>query len=90
MTLALAKHATLLQVDGNGRANQQKMLTATKSLTVGMEWENNWKPVIVWQKVKKDHPVIINPAKAMMNENRKVNWSTYKNINASTDAAKEF
>ena len=83
-------HATMLQVAGDGEANREKMVTATKALTVGTDWEKNSKPDVVWRKVCTDHPALINPSKAVSNEDRRVDWLTFNNINAWIEAAKEF
>ncbi len=80
----------MLQVAGNGKANRQKMLAVTKALMVGTEWEKKMKPDAVWKKVRYDYPSLINPVKDVINEDRRVNWLTYKNINAWTDAAKDY
>ena len=66
------------------------MVTVTKALTVGTEWEDKLKPDVVWRKVRQDHPAIINPSKAISNEDRRVDWLTYKNTNAWMDAAKDY
>ena len=44
----------------------------------------------VWRKTRTKHPEILNPVKTKNNEDRRVEWLTYKNIIDWTARAKEF
>ena len=90
LTETLAAHATMLQVSGEGDVNRQKMVIAGKALMMGTEWEHKICPDYLWRKVREDHPALLNPVKQKHNEDRRVDWLTYKNVNDWTDRAKAY
>mmetsp|Transcript_11460 Transcript_11460/g.17411 ORF Transcript_11460/g.17411 Transcript_11460/m.17411 type:complete len:192 (+) Transcript_11460:313-888(+) len=90
ITETLAAHATMMQVSGEGEANRQNMVLAAKALMMGMEWEKKICPDYLWRKVREDHPAILNPMRQKHNEDRWVDWLTYKNVNDWTDQEKAY
>ena len=90
LTETLAAHATMMQVSGEGEANRQKMVIAGKALMMGTEWEQKICPDYLWRKVREDHPALLNPVKQKHNEDRRVDWLTYKNVNDWIDLAKAY
>ena len=91
ITKALATHATMMQVSAEeGEASGQKMLTMSRALKIGTEWEGKFTDEWAWRKARADHPEILNPVKAKNHEDRRAEWLTYNNINEWTDGAKAF
>ena len=90
LTKILVAHAAMMQVSGEGEANRQKMVITAKALMMGTEWEQKICPDYLWRKVREDHPVILNPIKQKHNEDRRVDWLTYKNVNDWTDRSKAY
>ena len=88
-TAALAVHATMMQVSGEGEASGKKMITIAKALTVGTKWDGKVQPEWIWRKTRMDNPAIMNPAKTRDGEDHRVDWLTFSNINQWTDAAKK-
>ena len=90
ITGALAEHAVMMQVSGEGEANKEKMLNAATALIVGTEHEGQMDPSWMYTKTLRDFPEIMNPVKAKDNDDRRVDWTTYKNLNDWTDGAKKL
>ena len=87
-TDALAAHATMLQISGEGEATKDKMTTAAQGLIADTEWDGKLKPSYMWWRTYSDNPALILPAMARDNDDRRVDWLTFSNINTWTDAAK--
>ena len=66
------------------------MMITVKALMMGTEWEQKICPDYLWRKVREDHPAILNPVKQKHNEDRRVDWLTYKNVNDWIDRAKAY
>ena len=64
------------------------MMHATVALTVWTKWEDKLDHIQVWNKVRYDHPGIINPVKAKDNEDRQIDLLTFNSINEWTDTVK--
>lgn len=89
-TKAMAIHATMLQVSGEGEACKQNMLSTSRALTAGTVHEGEFNHEYAVRKMRKVHANILLPAKAKNNEDRRVEWCTYRNIMSWTDAVKKY
>ena len=87
-TDALAAHATMLQIAGEGEATKDKMTLAAQGLIGNTEWDGNIKPDYMWWRTYTDNPALMLPVMAKDNDDRRVDWLTFSNINSWTDAAK--
>ena len=87
---ALATHSTMMQVAGEGEASSGKMISLTAGLVAGTAWENKFNLDYCWRRTRAKNPAILNPVKAKNNEDRRVEWLTYKNIMDWTERAKQF
>ena len=90
LTMAVATHATMMQVSGECEASGAKMKATIEALALGTDWESKVNPEYVWRKTRKEHPEILNPVQAKNHEDRRVDWLSFANINTWTDVAKEY
>jgi hypothetical protein len=90
LTHGLACHAVMMQSSGEGEASSLKMRLLAGALTMGTLHENKFSTNYLWRKTRKEHPRMIMPVKAINNEDRRVDWLTYKNIKDWNQKAKEF
>ena len=90
LPLALAQHAVMLQVSGEGEATGASIKCLTAAVVAGTEWENKFSTEYVWRKSRRLHPEILMPHSAKNNEDRRVDWLSYNNIMKWTARAKEF
>ncbi len=80
----------MMQASGEGEASSLKMRAIANAITIGTHFENKFSADYLWRKTRVDHPRLILPAKAINNEDRRVDWLTYKNIIDWNKAAKSF
>jgi len=80
----------MLQTSGEGEASGAGMKCLTEGLVAGTKWENEFSTDYVWRKTRRDHPEILIPVYAKNNEDRRVEWLSYKNIIDWTARAKQF
>jgi hypothetical protein len=66
------------------------MRAISSAITLGTQFENKFSTDYLWRKTRLDHPRLIFPAKAIDNEDRRVDWLTYQNITDWNIAAKKF
>ena len=66
------------------------MKVLVEGLMAGTKWEDKIDPGYLWRKTRACHPEVLNPLKAKKNEDRRVEWLTYKNITHWTTRAKDF
>jgi hypothetical protein len=90
LTHGLACHAVMMQSSGEGEASSLKMRALAGALTMGTRHENKFSTDWLWRRTRNDHPRMIMPAKAINNEDRRVDWLTYKNIKDWNQKAKEY
>jgi hypothetical protein len=90
LTHGLACHSVMMQASGEGEASSLKMRAISSAVTLGTKFENTFSTDYLWRKTRLDHPRLIMPAKAIDNEDRRVDWLTYKNINDWNTRAKSF
>ena len=90
LPLALAQHAVMLQVSGEGEATGAAIKCLAEGIVSGTEWENKFNTEYVWRKSRRLHPEILMPHSAKNNEDRRVDWMSYSNIMEWTARAKEF
>ncbi len=86
----LSMHVPMMQIAGEGEATARAMVTTTKALTVGTSWEDSVNADYAWRAVRRRHPEVVMPTKAKDNEDHRVEWLTFQNINDWTDAAKKL
>ena len=80
----------MMQATGEGEASSLKMRAISSAITLGTKFENKFSSDYIWRKMRLDHPRLICPAKAIDNEDRRVDWLTYQNITDWNIAAKSF
>ncbi len=87
---ALSKQSVMMQVANEGEASSVKLKALTKGLVAKTIWQGAFSTEYCWRKTRKNHPEILNPFKAKVNEDRRVEWLSYKNIMDWTAQVKEF
>ena len=60
------------------------------AITMGTPHESKHTAAHTWKKTRLRHPEYIKPAQAVENEDRRVDWLTYKNIIDWNARAKKF
>ena len=90
LTYSLATHSTMMQVSGDGEASASKMKAVASALMIETPHENAVNIDYLRRKTRSFHPEIMNPVKAKNNEDRRVDWLTYKNIHDWNARAKKF
>ena len=80
----------MMQVAGDGEALASKMKAVASALMIGTPHENAVNIDYLWRKTRSFHPEIMNPVKAKNNEDRHVDWLTYKNSHDWNARAKKF
>jgi len=85
----LAKHAVIMQLLGEGEASKTKMISTIKGLMVGTKHEGIDSEAL-WRRTRKEHAAMLNPISAKNNEDRRVDWLTFKNITEWSAAAKKL
>ena len=76
------------QAAGAGEVTSRMLKNAVTAATVGTEHEGKFCPNYVVRSARKLHPEVFAPVKSLANEDRRVEWLTYKNINDWTDIVK--
>ena len=79
-----------MQVASEGKASGKKIKALTEGLIYDTKWESVFSTDYCWKRMRSHHPEILNPVCAKINEDRPVEWLTYKNIKDWTAAAKKF
>ena len=87
---ALTKQSAMMQVASEGGASRKEIKALTEGLIDGTKWESVFSMDYCWKRTRSQHPEILNPVLAKINEDRQVEWLTYKNIKDWTAAAKKF
>jgi hypothetical protein len=87
---ALSKQSTMMQVVNEGKALSVKLKVMAEGLIANTKWQNVFSTDYCWRKTRKNHPEILNPIKAKVNKDCRVEWLSYKNIMEWTAQAKEF
>lgn len=90
LTHGLACHAVMMQSSGEGEASSLKMRAVAGAITLGTVHENKFSASYLWRRTRKEHPRMLLPRKAINNEDRRVDWLTYKNIMDWNSRAKQF
>jgi hypothetical protein len=80
----------MMQVAGEGEACASKIIPLIEGLTTNTAWDRTFTARACWWKTLKTYPEIMNPVKAKNNEDRHIEWFSYKNIKDWTARAKEF
>ena len=88
LTEQLALQAAMNQAAGAGEVTSRMLKNAVTAATVGTEHEGKFKPDYIVRSARKLHPEVFSPVKSLTNEDRRVEWLTYKNINDWTDLVK--
>ena len=82
LVAALAKQSAMMQVASEGEASGKKIKALTEGLITGTKWESVFSTTkYCWKRTRSQHPKILNPVREKINEDRRVEWLTYKNIN---------
>ena len=67
-----------------------KMRTLAAAMTLGTPHEGKLTDAHIWKTTRHRHPEYIKPAQAVDNEDRRVDWLTYRNIMLWMKMAKKF
>ena len=89
VTNQLAMQAAMMQASGQGEATTSKLCKALTAATTGTEHEGTFNNKYVVERARKDYPHIFQPRNTVTNDDRRVEWLTFKNINDWTDAVKK-
>ena len=79
-----------MQMVNEGEASSVKMKALTEGLVAKTKWQGVFNTEYCWRKTRKNHPEILNPVKAKVNEDRRVEWLSCRNIMDWTARVKEF
>ncbi len=90
VTYGLAVHSTMMQVSGLGEASKKKLMTASEALALDTPLEGTYNHEYAVRAARMRHPELLMPVSAKNNEDRRVDWLTFKNINTWTDGVKKF
>ncbi len=90
LSKALWRQSAMMQVAGEGEASAKKMKAITEGLVTNTKWQGSFNKEYFWRKTRTSHPEIMNPVKAKINEDRRVDWLSYANIMDWTRHAKTF
>ncbi len=90
LTHGLACNSVMMQLSGERDGSLFKMRAISLANTLGTKFEHTFSADYLWRKTRLDHPHLIVPAKAIDNEDRRVDWLTYQNINKWNTRAKDF
>ena len=77
---ALAMQSAMMQVSGDGEASALNMKATAQALISRTPHDNKVNVDYVWRRARKDYPEILNPVRAKSNEDRRIDWLTFKNI----------
>lgn len=80
LTGALARHAVMMQVSGDGEAASNMMHAIISALTMGTVYDSVFDVEYVWRVTRERHGNIINPEKQVNNEDRRNDWLTWQNV----------
>jgi hypothetical protein len=86
----LACHSEMMQASGDGEALSLKIRAILSAITLGTQFESKFSTDYIWRTTRLDHPCLIYPAKAIDNEDCRIDWLTYQNITDWNIAAKNF
>ena len=90
LTYAIATHSTMMQVASNGEAKSSEMKAVAAALLADTTHKAKINVDYLWRKTRESHPEILNPVKAKNDENRRVDWLSYKNLVDWNKRAKQF
>ena len=87
----VATHAVMMQVSGTeGEASSARLKEVTTALVSGTKWEGKFSVDYAVRKTVEDNAAQLEPFSAKNNEDARVEWLTYGNINEWTDHLKEY
>ena len=89
VTDQLARETAMMQASGEGEATTAKLCRVLAAATTGTEHAGKFNSKYVVERARRDNPHIFQPRKAINDDDRRVEWMTFKNINDWTDAAKQ-
>jgi hypothetical protein len=90
LTHGLAVHSVMMQLSGEGEMSSLKMRTLATAIMLGTPHEGKLTLAHIWKATRHNHPEYIKPKKAVDNEDRRVDWLTFKNITDWNIRAKSF
>jgi hypothetical protein len=80
----------MMQSSVEGEASTLKKRAIASALTLGTAHQNLFSADYLWLRTQMDHPSMIMPARNIYNEDRRVDWVTYKKIKDWNEKRKEF
>ena len=88
LTQQLALQAAMSQAAGAGEVTSRMLKNSIVAATAGTKHEGNFNARYVASCSRFLHPEVFHPVMALTNEDRRVEWLTYKNLNDWTDIVK--
>ena len=89
ITDQVAMQAAMLQASGEGEATTRKLTDTLVSLTAGTNHEGSFDPDYAVKKTRRLNPAVFAPVNAINDDDRRIEWLTYKNLNDWTNAIKK-
>ena len=89
ITDQLAMQAAMMQASGEGEATTAKLEQSLTAMTAGTTHKDTFNNNYAVRKAMRLHPEVFGPVRAINDEDRRVDWLTYKNLNSWTDAVKK-
>ncbi len=87
----LVTHAVMMQVSGTeGEASTARLKEVATAAVSGTQWEGRFDIDYAVRKAVEDYPAELQPVSAKNNEDARVEWLTYGNINEWTDHLKDY
>lgn len=78
----------MMQALGEGKATTAKLSRTLFAATTGTDHEGTFNHKYAVERARREHPALFQPVQAKNNDDRRVEWLTYKDINDWTDACK--
>jgi len=86
----ISDDSAMMQISGEGEASAARIKSTMHALAADTAHTNKFSVEYAWQRKRKNHPEIMNPVGAKGNEERRVDWLTYKNITVWNARAKQM
>lgn len=89
ITDQITMQAAMMQASGEGEATTAKLKRTLTAMTAGTKHEDTFNNEYAVLKARRLYPEVLCPVSAINDDDRRVDWLTYKNINSWTNAVKQ-
>ena len=79
----------MMQAAGEDEATSAKLGHTLTAMTSGTKHDGTFNKTYALRRARRDHPEVFNPVMAKNDDDRQVEWLTYKNLNDWTDVVKK-